>query len=486
MINDYSFSSPSPYSHSPYNSPLLTPSNSGCDLEESILAKSNNSNSSILTLNSTPSTGNTPNSSPSRSTSNTWKNINSPESNDSNDNKANDWEDYSLEIWETMPTNLPLYHPSSSLSNKIGYYPNLTPQQVNAVSLLKRKCIENHVDLSDENEHEYLKLLRFLRARKFNVDAAFNLLYDDIDWRTYKVGLDLKYETAESVLNCDVKTVLKYYPAFIQGIDKQCRPVAYRSFGNFKIWKLLEITTFDNLLRFHAWESEQALWMNTKQTRLTGYNVETFVVVVDAAGWSLNLATHDGYSFIRGMSKIDSDHYPERLGCCLVINAPMMLSIAWRIVEPFLDAVTKSKIQIMSSPSEWQPVLFSIVDRDQVPKNFGGYAPNPDIEKSFMAPIIKNKAFIRKPLLKPPPPIQEPNSNNNNKNENKYNDNGIFEHTFGENFWWLDVPLIPVTKTISFFYSSSNCENKIENESVDFDKLHDNTIEIDVKKKNSI
>ena len=70
-------------------------------------------------------------------------------------------------------------------------------------------------------------------------------------------------------------------------------------------------------------------------------------------------------------------------------------------------------------------------------------------------------------------------------NENKYN-NGIFENTFGEQFWWLDVPLIPVTKTISFFYSSSNCENKKENESVDFDKLHDNTIEIDVKKKNSI
>jgi hypothetical protein len=368
----------------------------------------------------------------------------------------------------------------------VGYYPNLTPQQVYAASMLKRKCIETHLDLSDENEHEYLKLLRFLRARKFNVDAAFILLYDDIDWRTYKVGLDLKYETAESVLNCDVKKVMKYYPAFIQGIDKQCRPVAYRSFGNFKIWKLLEITTFDNLLRFHAWESEQALWMNAKQTRQTGYNIETFVVVVDATGWSLNLATHDGYSFIRGMSAVDSDHYPERLGCCLVINAPVMLSIAWRIVEPFLDSVTKSKIQIMSSPSEWQPVLFSIVDKDQVPKMYGGNAPNPDIEKCFA--IAKSRTIIRKPLVKPIP-IQESNSNNNNNNNNnkdekKDNNNGIFAYTLGENFWWLDVPLIPVNGAISFFYSTSNCENKSnDNVTVDLDRLHDNTVEIGMKKK---
>lgn len=480
MFNDYSISSPSPYS--PYSSPLITPSSSRSNLESPSITRSNNSNSSILTINSIPSS--TPNSSnnstPSRY-SNTWKNINSPEIND----HSVDWEDHSLEIWETMPTNLPLYHPSSSLVSKVGYYPNLTPQQVCAASMLKRKCIETHLDLSDENEHEYLKLLRFLRARKFNVDAAFILLYDDIDWRTYKVGLDLKYETAESVLNCDVKKVMKYYPAFIQGMDKQCRPVAYRSFGNFKIWKLLEITTFDNLLRFHAWESEQALWMNAKQTRQTGYNIETFVVVVDAAGWSLNLATHDGYSFIRGMSAVDSDHYPERLGCCLVINAPVMLSIAWRIVEPFLDSVTKSKIQIMSSPSEWQPVLFSIVDKDQVPKMYGGNAPNPDIEKCFVNPIAKSRTIIRKPLVKPIP-IQESNSNNNNNNkdEKKDNNNGIFAYTLGENFWWLDVPLIPVNGAISFFYSTSNCENKSnDNVTVDLDRLHDNTVEIGMKKK---
>jgi hypothetical protein len=84
------------------------------------------------------------------------------------------------------------------------------------------------------------------------------------------------------------------------------------------------------------------------------------------------------------MATTDSDHYPERLGTLLVINAPMMLSIAWKVIQAFLDDVTKTKIKIVGSdPKQWQPILFEMVDRAQVPRMYGGDAPDPSPDAAY-------------------------------------------------------------------------------------------------------
>lgn len=73
------------------------------------------------------------------------------------------------------------------------------------------------------------------------------------------------------------------------------------------------------------------------------------------------------------MISTDGNHYPERLGTLVVINAPAMLSWTWKIIQGFLDDVQKAKIGIYGTdPNEWMPVLFKIIDKDQVPVSYGG------------------------------------------------------------------------------------------------------------------
>lgn len=73
------------------------------------------------------------------------------------------------------------------------------------------------------------------------------------------------------------------------------------------------------------------------------------------------------------MISTDGNHYPERLGTLVVINAPAMLSWTWKIIQGFLDDVQKAKIGIYGTdPKEWMPVLFKIIDKDQVPVSYGG------------------------------------------------------------------------------------------------------------------
>lgn len=66
---------------------------------------------------------------------------------------------------------------------------------------------------------------------------------------------------------------------------------------------------------------------------MSRYNIETFMLVIDAAGWHLGLGTSDAFVFIKSMATTDSDHYPERLGTLVVINAPSVLAFAWNIIQ---------------------------------------------------------------------------------------------------------------------------------------------------------
>jgi len=139
----------------------------------------------------------------------------------------------------------------------------------------------------------------------------------------------------------------------------------------------------DRMVRFHAWEAEQALRLMHNESIRTGYNIETFTLIVDASHWHLGLATMDAYTFIKGMATTDSDHNPERLGMMVVINAPMMLSVAWKVIQGVLDEVQKSKIKIMSDRREWEPLLLSIIDKDQIPAEYGGNAANWRMEDGY-------------------------------------------------------------------------------------------------------
>jgi hypothetical protein len=241
------------------------------------------------------------------------------------------------------------------------------------------------------------------------------MIREDVKWRSENNRLQLNTESAQEVLNCEVHLLYKYFPVWFQGFDKQMRPVSYRRFGQLEIWNVLKLTTMERLVRFHAWETEQALRSMYELSASSGYNIETFVLVIDAAGWNMRLATADAFAFIKGMAVTDSDHYPERLGTMVIINAPAVLSFAWRIIQGFLDSVTKEKIRILSAdPAEWQPVLQHYISIDQIPRQYGGTArdltadeaisamnppsSNPSVPQTESPPVTPMRAQNRTPF----------------------------------------------------------------------------------------
>lgn len=97
-----------------------------------------------------------------------------------------------------------------------------------------------------------------------------------------------------------------------------------------------------------------------------------------------------------------------------VINAPSMLSFAWRVIQGFLDRVTTEKIHIMSSPAEWKPVLLKYIDAEQIPEMYGGSAKNPLPEEALLSmnpnPLLEKKKDLDVPAASDFPAEVEKNT----------------------------------------------------------------------------
>jgi len=121
--------------------------------------------------------------------------------------------------YEKIPE-CPRYHPNSELNSQPGFYPNISADQLLAVNELIHSIESENLNFNSDDENEFLKLLRFLRARKFNVKNAFKMVENDIKWRAEENRGNLRNEMVHEVLGCNVTEFYNYFPAWIQGHDK--------------------------------------------------------------------------------------------------------------------------------------------------------------------------------------------------------------------------------------------------------------------------
>eukprot|EP00906_Rhabdomonas_costata_P004505 RCo006639 len=241
-------------------------------------------------------------------------------------------------------------------------------------------------------------LVRFLKARKWDAKKAFDMLAEDVKWRE-EMKLDelIKMEPSQ-IIGVEASVIEQYFPCWSQGVDRDGRPVLYKSYGgNFEIWKLTERgATVESLLRFHIYENEKNLRMLAMQPPET--RASQFTIVVEAKGWRLGLATPDAMRYIKGMAELDLAHYPERLGYNFVVNAPLIFTATWGLIRSWLDPVTVAKIYIMGGESKWRPVLEQHIAPEQLAVEFGGL----NRTRNPKSPMGVGVSSLAQPLQPPP------------------------------------------------------------------------------------
>ncbi|KAK7701256.1 phosphatidylinositol transfer protein csr1 [Botryosphaeria dothidea] len=212
-------------------------------------------------------------------------------------------------------------------------------------------------------------LLRFLRARKWDVQAALIMLISALRWRATEMHVDddvvrvgeggafeksKSSDAAAKKEGEDFMVQLRLGKSFVHGLDKEGRPMCYVRVRLHKPGEQSE----QSLERFTVYLIETARMMLSPP-------VDTATLVFDMSNFTL--ANMD-YTPVKFIIKCFEANYPESLGAVLVYKAPWVFQGIWSIIRGWLDPVVASKVHFVKTADE----LSEFVPRANIPEEMGG------------------------------------------------------------------------------------------------------------------
>ncbi|XP_020677936.1 phosphatidylinositol transfer protein 3-like isoform X2 [Dendrobium catenatum] len=223
---------------------------------------------------------------------------------------------------------------------------------------LMRRIVEQKD--SDSKDLDDSTLKRFLRARDLDVDRASNFLLKHLSWRRENIPKGFISES-------EIQNEIAQKKIFSQGFDKNGRPIAVL-FGCRHNPSNRDLNEFK---RFAAYILEKLC------SRMQGKE-EKFTIIADLKGWGYSNC--DIRAYIAALD-ILQNNYPERLGKLLLLHVPYLFMKAWKIICPFIDKNTKSKIIFVEDKNKMTTLLEDI-DESQLPEQYGGRLKLVPIEES--------------------------------------------------------------------------------------------------------
>ncbi|PGG96421.1 hypothetical protein GX51_07827 [Blastomyces parvus] len=165
-------------------------------------------------------------------------------------------------------------------------------------------------------------LLRYLRATKWDLTAAVNRLKGTLTWRR-EYGLAKLTPDYISVENETGKQV-------ILGYDVSARPCLY-------------LNPARQNTAYSERQVEHLVFMLERVIDLMGPDQESLALLVNFSD------TRSGQNSTIGQGRqvlnILQNHYPERLGRALVVNIPFLIHGFFKLITPFIDPLTRTKLK---------------------------------------------------------------------------------------------------------------------------------------------
>ncbi|KAK5631940.1 hypothetical protein RRF57_007653 [Xylaria bambusicola] len=243
--------------------------------------------------------------------------------------------------------------------------------------------------IKQENPDAYL--LRFLRARKWDVSAAFTMLKTALIWRRDELHVDdevlAKGEAwcAKMEKNAgedekekkgahDFLEQLRIGKVYIRGTDRRGRPVGYVRIALHKPGAQSE-ETLEKLI---------VQTIETARCLFAAPSTESFCVVFDLTDFSLS---NMEWQPVRFIIRAFEANYPECLGALLIHNAPWIFSGTWKVIRGLLDPVVADKVDFTRSTEG----LEKYIARENIISALGGAD---DWQYSYVEPSEDEDAKI--------------------------------------------------------------------------------------------
>ncbi|KAK0603143.1 hypothetical protein LWI29_001830 [Acer saccharum] len=215
-------------------------------------------------------------------------------------------------------------------------------------------------------------LLKFLRAREFKVNDAFEMLKKTLQWRNEN-NIDSILEEDHD-LGSDLSSA-----AYMNGIDREGHPVCYNVFGVFEKEELYQKTfgTEEKRSQFLRWRL-RLMEKGIQKLNLKPGGVSSLLQINDLKN-SPGISKKELRISMKQAVNLLQDNYPEFVARNIFINVPFWYYALNALLSPFLTQRTKSKF-VVARPAKVTETLLKYIPAEEIPVQYGGFKRENDFE----------------------------------------------------------------------------------------------------------
>jgi hypothetical protein len=213
-------------------------------------------------------------------------------------------------------------------------------------NILKALSPEEKAQLSDATMP-----IRHFRAEKGNTEKAIGKLKNTLHWRNeFQVQRLVNCTTSQD--DTEFKEMMKVEDAtgkvYVRGYTKEGRAILYMDDSKSNTTNEL------HNMRHLTWNLERAVRSTQrKSVEMTGKLLDKYCLAIDFTNFKLSTAPSLRLS--QWTLNILQTQYPERIYRIFLFHAPRSFRFFWNIVKPFVDPVTKEKVQFCTPGTEsWE------------------------------------------------------------------------------------------------------------------------------------
>ncbi|XP_062273451.1 SEC14-like protein 2 [Scomber scombrus] len=250
------------------------------------------------------------------------------------------------------------------MSGRVG---DLSPKQAEALQQFRERIQDILPQLPAQHDHF---LLRWLRARNFNIQKSEAMLRKHMEFR--------KQTKVDSIITDwrPPEVIEKYLSGGMCGYDREGSPIWYDVIGPVDPKGLFLSASKQDFIKSKIRDCEMLQKECTLQTQRLGKNIEAITMVYDVEGLGLKHLWKPAIETYGEILQMFEDNYPEGLKRLFVIKAPKLFPVAFNLVKHFLSENTRQKILILGA--NWQEILLKYIDPEELPMVYGGKLTDPD------------------------------------------------------------------------------------------------------------